>query len=509
MSSRLFFRIRIDTAGSFIAMGSYMTYRTKAVVIMLMRIGGKESASIDEEYLDIKNPATGEMIDRIPAGTLEDVASAADAAEAAFPAWSKKTMRERGLVLFRAAAKVRDQHKDLARLLTMEQGKPLRESVDEVRGYANILEFYAGISGQPAGESVHLGTSGDCMVMREPLGVCGAIIPWNMPVLIMGWKVGPALLAGNTLVLKPSSTTPLTDLRLAAILDEAGLAPGALNVVTGSGETVGTALVKHPTIRKVSFTGNCTTGYAIREMAAHLLKDITLELGGSDPMIVMPDADLDRAVEGAIRGRFYNAGQTCTAVKRLYVHEKISDQFIRKLKEQVDMLRVGNGLGPKIDMGPLNSAEQRSRIAQVVEKTRDSGEGTIVSGGMALKGAAYESGYFYRPTLVANLPPDSCLLNEEVFGPVLPVVSVPNLDTAIREANNTRYGLGASVWTKDLTTVKRVFTEVRAGVIWVNRHLTVPPEIPFGGTKDSGIGRENGYHALDSYSQTKTLYLGW
>jgi succinate-semialdehyde dehydrogenase/glutarate-semialdehyde dehydrogenase len=499
----------IDPAGSFIAMGSYMTYRTKAVVIMLMRIGGKESAAIDEIFLDIKNPATGEIIDRTPAGTKDDIARAAEAAELALPVWSKKTMRERGLVMFRAAEKVREQHKDLARLLTTEQGKPLKESIDEVRGYANILEFYAGISAQPAGESVHLGTGGDCMVTREPLGVCGAIIPWNMPVLIMGWKVGPALLAGNTLILKPSSTTPLTNLRLASILDESGLTPGALNVVTGSGEMVGTALVKHPSIKKVSFTGNCTTGYAIREMAAGLLKDITLELGGSDPMIVMPDADLDRAVVGAIRGRFYNAGQTCTAVKRLYVHEKISTVFIQKLKEQVETLRVGNGLGPKIDMGPLNSVDQRTRIAQVVEKTRDSGEGTIISGGMALKGNAYESGYFYRPTLVTDLPPESCLLNEEVFGPVLPVVSVPNLETAIREANNTRYGLGASVWTKDLSTVKRVFTEVRAGVIWVNRHLTVPPEIPFGGTKESGIGRENGYRALDSYSQTKTLFLGW
>jgi acyl-CoA reductase-like NAD-dependent aldehyde dehydrogenase len=198
----------------------------------------------------------------------------------------------------------------------------MKESIDEVRGYANILEFYAGISALQNGETIRLGTSGDCIVVRQPLGVCGAVIPWNMPVLIMGWKIGPALLAGNTMVLKPASSTPLTNLRLARILDDAGLPPGVLNIVTGSGESAGTAVVNNPTIRKLSFTGNSSTGNKIREMAGVRLKDLTLELGGSDPMIVMPDASIDRAVEGALRGRFYNAGQTCTAVKRLYVHEK-------------------------------------------------------------------------------------------------------------------------------------------------------------------------------------------
>jgi len=347
------------------------------------------------------------------------------------------------------------------------------------------------------------------MVVREPLGVCGAIIPWNMPVIIMGWKVGPALLAGNTLVLKPASTTPLTNLHLAKILDESGLHSGVLNVVTGSGASVGEALVKHPAIRKISFTGNCATGHRIRKLASAHLKEVTLEMGGSDPMIVMDDADISRAVEGALKGRFYNAGQTCTAVKRLYIHEKIAHSFIQKLKERVDALNVGNGLGSKTDIGPMNSAEQRKRISQMVEETRENNEGTILAGGSALKGSAYETGFFYRPTLVTGVSPGSRLVTEEIFGPVLPVMVVPDLDAAIREANTTRYGLGASVWTKDLGTTKRVFDEVKAGIIWVNRHLTVPPEVPFGGTNDSGIGRENGYHALDSYSQTKTLFLGW
>jgi succinate-semialdehyde dehydrogenase/glutarate-semialdehyde dehydrogenase len=458
---------------------------------------------------DVINPATGEIVDRVPAGTAEDVSCAVDAAEKAFEVWSKKTMRERGIVLFRAAEKVRELHKELARLLTMEQGKPLREATDEVRGYANILEFYAGISARPDGEAIRLGAAGDCMVVHEPVGICGAIIPWNMPVIIMGWKIGPALLAGNSVVLKPASATPLTNLKLAGILDASGLVPGALNIVTGSGGSVGAAIVKHPSIKKLSFTGDCTTGQAIRKMALAHPKDITLELGGSDPMIVMEDADIPKAVEGALRGRFYNAGQTCTAVKRIYLHEKIAEAFTVRLKNRIESIRVGNGLDPSTDMGPLNSNGQRQRIIDIIRCVQENGEGTVLSGGFQPVGPEHGKGFFYTPTLVSDVVPGSRLLCEEVFGPVLPVAVVQDLDAAITEANASRYGLGASVWTRDLATVRRVFDEVHAGVIWVNRHLTVPPEIPFGGIKDSGIGRENGYRALDSYTRTKTLFLGW
>jgi succinate-semialdehyde dehydrogenase/glutarate-semialdehyde dehydrogenase len=476
---------------------------------MQMRIGGRNVASPDDTWIEVKNPATGEIIDRVPAGAAGDVAAAVDAAAEAFAGWKKKGMRERGMILFHAAQIVRGRHKDLARLLTMEQGKPLREAVDEVRGFANILEYYAGISARPAGETVRLGSSGDALVVREPLGVCGAIIPWNMPVLIMGWKTGPALLAGNTLVLKPASTTPLTDLRLAGILDEAGLPPGVLNVVTGSGGVVGEALVRHDDVRKISFTGNCTTGMRVRELAAAHLKEITLELGGSDPMIVMDDADIDRAVDGALRGRFYNAGQTCTAVKRLLIQDRIAEEFIRKLQVGIRALNVGNGLGPETDMGPLNSAEQRERIAGIVDTTRERGEGTILAGGGVLQGKAYEEGFFYHPTLVTDVVPGSGLVTEEVFGPVLPVMTFPDLETAVGMANTSRYGLGASIWTRDIPSVKKVFDDVHAGIIWVNRHLTVPPEVPFGGNLESGIGRENGYYAVDQYSRTRTLFLGW
>ncbi|MDD1688427.1 MAG: aldehyde dehydrogenase family protein, partial [Methanoregula sp.] len=422
---------------------------------MLMRIGGQDKEGIDETWIDVTNPATSDIIDRVPAGTKEDVTLAVEAATAASDAWEKKPIRERGMILYQAARKVREQYKDLARLLTLEQGKPLRESMDEVRGFANILEFYAGISACQNGEAIRLGTSGDCIVIRKPLGICGAIIPWNMPVLIMGWKTGPALLAGNTLVLKPASSTPLTNLNLGQILEEAGLPPGVLNIVTGSGESVGTAIVRNPEIRKLSFTGEYETGRKIRQLAGSALKDIVLELGGSDPMIVMPDADIDRAVEGVVKARFYNAGQTCNAVKRLYVHEKIASVFIRKLRERVEALTVGNGLGSRIDIGPMNSAEQREKISRRIEETRDNNEGTILTGGHSLKGTVYEKGYFYRPTLVNDIMPGSRLVTDEIFGPVLPVMTVPDLDTAIFEANNSRFGLGASVWTKDLSTTKR------------------------------------------------------
>jgi succinate-semialdehyde dehydrogenase/glutarate-semialdehyde dehydrogenase len=476
---------------------------------MDMLINGTAAPAADGSWIDVKNPATGEFIDRVPRGSSGDVDAAVDAAEHAFGSWSEKTMRDRGLILSRAAELVRRDHKDLAHLLTCEQGKPLRESIDEVRGCANILEYYASIAGQPAGEAVHLGKAGDCLVTRVPLGVCGAIIPWNMPVIIMGWKVGPALLAGNTLILKPASTTPLTNLRIAGLFQEAGLPAGALNIVTGPGESVGEALVRHRKVKKISFTGNCVTGHKIQEIAGNQLKALTLELGGSDPMIVMADADIPKAVEGALRGRFYNAGQVCTAVKRLYLHQQIAAEFIRLLTAKVEAMKIGNGLLPGTDMGPLNSQSQYDRITSVVTDINDREEGKILTGGSPVTGQEYTNGFFYRPTLIADVSPDAAVLKNEIFGPVLPMVVVPDLGTAIREANRSSYGLGASVWTRDISTVKEVFQNVHAGIIWVNRHITIPPEVPFGGTNESGIGRENGFHALDSYTQTKTLFLGW
>jgi succinate-semialdehyde dehydrogenase/glutarate-semialdehyde dehydrogenase len=330
-----------------------------------------------------------------------------------------------------------------------------------------------------------------------------------MPVILMGWKAGPALLAGNTLVLKPSSTTPLTTLAIAAIMERAGLPPGVLNVVTGTGGSAGMAIVQHPGIHKVSFTGNTATGLAVREAAAPFLKEVALELGGSDPMIVWKDASIPAAVEGAVRGRFYNAGQVCNAVKRIYVHEEIAPRFMEELLARVRSLRVGDGLSPEVDMGPLQNSAQLERVTAQVDRLQERGEGRILAGGSRIQGPEHDRGFFYAPTLVTELDPSSEILTEEVFGPVLPVVAVPDLDTAIAEANRSRYGLGASVWTRDLGVARAVFDRVHAGVVWVNRHLTVPPEIPFGGVKESGLGRENGVQAIGRWTRTKSLFLGW
>ncbi|MDD1713274.1 MAG: aldehyde dehydrogenase family protein [Methanoregulaceae archaeon] len=476
---------------------------------MQMRIGGKEVDAGRKGWIPVHNPATGELIDHVPDGMAEDVEQAVAAAESAFEAWAGKTPRERGVVLLHAANQVRSVYRETARILTMEQGKPLKEAEDEIRGFANILEFYASIAGTLHGQAVPLGNTGNLVVIREPLGVCGAIIPWNVPAILMGWKCGPALLSGNTLILKPSSTTPLTTLRLAALMEHAGLSPGVLNVVTGRGETAGLEIVKHPAIRKVSFTGSTVTGHQIREAAGTSLKELTLELGGSDPMIVWRDAPIEKAVDGAIRGRFYNAGQTCTAVKRLYLHEEIADHFLSLLTARIQQLRVGNGLEPGVDMGPLHRMDQRVHTASSVDWVREHKAGRILAGGDILSGEGFDNGFYYAPTLIADPVPEAPLLHEEVFGPVLPVVRFGDLDSAIEAANSTRYGLGASVWTKDMDIVRAVFTRVRSGVCWVNRHLTLPPEVPFGGVKESGVGRENGVDACLAYTRTRSLIIGW
>jgi betaine-aldehyde dehydrogenase len=474
---------------------------------MQMRIGGIETASSDDRWIRITNPATGEEVDWVPAGTDEDVHWAVDTAESASAAWQDTSARDRGKILFRAAGMVREIHTSLAPLLTREQGKVLREAIDEIRGFANILEFYAGISASLQGEYISLGSAGDCVVVHEPLGVCGAIIPWNMPAIVMGWKVAPALLAGNTVVIKPSSSAPLTALHLARILEEAGVPGGVLNMVTGDGESAGSALVRHPKIQRLSFTGSTETGARVLDLARESKKDLVLELGGSDPMIVWKDADVDAAVAGAVRGRFYNAGQTCNAVKRLYLHEEIADRFLSALVPRVQSLVVGNGLEPGVGMGPLHSRLEQENMVRQVERIKEKGEGKILAGGEIPSGPQYDPGYFYRPTLISEVAEDSMVFTEEVFGPVLPVRTFSTLDAAMGMANRSRYGLGASVWTRDLGIVRSVFRNIDAGIVWVNRHLTVPPEVPFGGVKESGLGRENGLQAIRHYSRAKSLFI--
>ncbi len=472
-----------------------------------MQINGKAVESCGGEFFDIINPATGELIDQVPGGTKDDAALAVEAASSAFGDWAYISSQQRARVFYRAVEIIRQRKDALAALLTREQGKPLLEAKNEIEGFAQVLEYYCGLASSSHGDFFKVPQNGYAITVKKPLGVCAAIIPWNMPALIMAWKIGPALISGNTLVLKPASSTPLTNLTLASILSEAGLPAGVLNVVTGPGELVGEALVNNHKVKKVSFTGESMTGKRVAELAVSGNKRVTLELGGSDPMLVCDDADLKSAVAGALRGRFYNCGQTCTAVKRLYVFESIAEDFIKKLETAIRGLRIGNGINENIDMGPLNNRRQWEYIKELVAEIEEKDEGRIITGGKVPANSASSKGYFFEPTLIVDVPGESRLLKEEVFGPVLPVVRVKNLDEAIEEANNTIYGLGASIWTKNLDRAILGCQQLNAGVIWINQHLKVAPEVPFGGVKESGIGRENGPYALSEYLDLKTIML--
>jgi acyl-CoA reductase-like NAD-dependent aldehyde dehydrogenase len=472
-----------------------------------MRINGASVGALDGRTLPVQDPATGETIAIIPRGSVDDVHMAADAAELAAPGWGSTPMRTRGKILFTGAQAVRRNLEDLARQLTIEQGKPLREATDEIRGFCNVIEYYAACSGLSFGEYIEPATGGEAIVRQEPVGTCGAIIPWNMPAIIMAWKTAPALLAGNPVILKPSSTAPLTVIALSEIMEQAGIPGGILNVVTGTGEEAGAALARERSLRVLSFTGSTATGKTVRELASRNGTTVVCELGGSDPMIVMPDADLDAAVKGAVNGRFYNAGQVCTAVKRLYVHTKIAGDFISRLDKAVADCTFGNGLESGVRMGPLNNRAGQEHIGKLVDDALEKCEGKVLSRGRPGQGLS-RNGYFYPPTLINDVPIESRLFTDEVFGPVLPVSTVPDLETAIRYANSSIYGLGASVWTHDTRVIREFFSKVHAGVVWVNRHVSIPPEIPFGGIGESGTGRENGREALLHYMKSKTLYYG-
>jgi acyl-CoA reductase-like NAD-dependent aldehyde dehydrogenase len=474
---------------------------------MKMQINGKAVDACSGEFFEIINPATGEIIDRVPRGAGDDAAIAVEAASSAFEGWAFLAPQQRARFLYRAAEIVRQRKDVLAALLTQEQGKPFFEAKNEIEGFANVLEYYCGLSGSLRGDFVQIPQNGYAFTVKKPLGACAAIIPWNMPALIMAWKIGPALISGNTLVLKPASNTPLTNLTLASILNEAGLPAGVLNVVTGPGELVGEALVKNSNIKKISFTGESGTGKRVAKLAAEGMKRVTLELGGSDPMLVCDDADLESAVAGALRGRFYNCGQACTAVKRLYVFESIAEEFIKKLEAAIRKLRVGNGMHGNIDMGPLNNRRQWEYVTEIVAETEEKDEGRVVTGGRVPASSTSSKGYFFEPTLVADVSGESRLLKEEVFGPVLPVVRVKDLDEAITEANSSIYGLGASIWTKNLDKARLGCEQLNSGIIWVNQHLKIAPEVPFGGTKESGFGRENGPDSLSEYLDVKTIML--
>ena len=474
---------------------------------MKMIIGGQPVESSSGQWTEVKNPATGEMVDRVPKGTAEDVHRAIEAAEKALPVWSALPTSRRGEILHKAVHLVHEHEAELAKLLTREQGKPLSESVRELRRYAHTLEHYAGLAKNVRGAHIpHLDDGKYGLILKKPIGLCGAIVPWNFPVSLLGNKLGPALLAGNAVIVKPATTTPLTDIRVVELLCQAGVPPGALSIVTGPGSTVGEEILRHPRIRKIGFTGATATGRHVMEVAAREIKRVTLELGGSDPMIVADDADLDAAVSGASVGRFYNCGQACLAIKRLYLFENIYDAFVSKLVEKAKRLKAGNGLEKDVRIGPLHTAGQREEIEEQVADAVKRGAKILV-GGKRPEGAAYEKGFFYLPTLLENVPDDARIVQEECFGPALPLFKVRGWEEAIARANHSIYGLGSSVWSRDMGKALWAAERLESGYTWVNSAQIIYDELPFGGVKQSGVGKEHGSEALDYYMETKSVVV--
>src|SRR5688572_4297240 len=396
-----------------------------------MLIAGEQVDSESGQTTEVRNPATGEVVDSVPKGTITDIRRAIDAAKAALKKWSAMAPSKRGAVLLAAGHTILQQEKELATLLTKEQGKPMRESILEIRRFVHTLDHYGGMAKSLRNAAVMLDNGRHGLVLRKPLGVCGSIVPWNFPVSLMGNKLGPALLTGNTVVVKPAGTTPLTDLRCCELIDkaiqDAGGPRGVLNVVTGPGSVVGEELLVNPTVRKIGFTGATDTGRRVMQSAAKDFKHVTLELGGSDPMIVCADADLDAAVSAASVGRFFNCGQACLAVKRLYVYETVADEVVEKLLGKVRRLRVGAGTEEGVALGPLHSAEQRAAIEEQVADAIERGADVLLGGGRP-DGGAFEAGFFYEPTLLAEPAKDARVATEEVFGPVLPIWRVGGLD---------------------------------------------------------------------------------
>ena len=468
-------------------------------------IDGEWQDAASGKSFDSINPSTGQVLTQVSEGDAADVDRAVAAARAAFDQgkWPTMDARARGKVLYAMADALEARADDLARLETMDNGKPMREArMFDVEGAIECFRYYAGWADKMDGEVIPVPGPYLNYTRREPVGVCGQIIPWNYPIQMAAWKVAPALACGNTVVLKPAEQTPLTALEIARAGAEAGLPAGVLNVVTGYGETAGAALVRHPDVDKIAFTGSTPVGKLIQREAAGTLKRVSLELGGKSPNIVLADADLDAAVKGAISAIYYNTGQACTAGSRLLVEESVRDEFVEKLVKRAEGMRPGNPLDPKCRMGPLVSQEQLDRVMGYVEKGKAEGADLLIGGDRPEL-----PGFFMNPTVFGGVTAGMTISREEIFGPVLAVSSFRDIEEAIHLGNDTDFGLAAAVWTKDVKKAHRVAHAIRAGTVWINMYHTLDTGSPFGGYKQSGYGRELGKYALDLYTQVKSVWV--
>lgn len=458
-----------------------------------MLIDGRLVQTADRD--DVINPALGAPFASCPRATQAHVDEAVAAAARAYKTWRKDEAFRRQK-LHECAAAIQGRAQDIATLLSQEQGKPLTAAMGEVFGAAMWITYYAGLQIEP--EIIHDDAEKQIRIVRKPLGVVAAITPWNYPVILLAWKLAPAFLAGNTVVAKPSPFTPLTSLMVGDILKDV-LPRGVLNVLGGGGE-VGAILAQHPLVRKISFTGSVATGKKIAAYAADDLKRTTLELGGNDPAIVLDDVDPARVAEGLFWGAFQNSGQICSAIKRLYVHEKVYEPIVSALVERAKSVKVGNGLEPDTQLGPINNKMQLEKLMGMVDDARRNGA-RIEVGGARLD----SPGYFYPPTIVTGAHAGMTLVDEEQFGTALPIIKYRDLEDALEQANRTHYGLGASVWTGNAERGEEIVQEIESGTGWVNHHLDLTPATPFGGCKWSGIGYENGRWGYEEFTEMQTV----
>ena len=450
-------------------------------------------------------PATGAAIARVHAADAAMADQAVQAARAAQKAWGCRSGAERGRVLRRAADLLRERNQALSELETLDTGKPISETtVADAASGADCLEYFGGIAAAIAGKHVDLGGS-FAYTRREPLGVVAAIGAWNYPIQIACWKAAPALACGNAVVFKPSDLTPLSALKLAEILVEAGLPPGVFNVVQGRGET-GRLLVEHPGVAKVSLTGSVPTGRTVMAAAAAGIKPVTMELGGKSPLIVFDDASLDNAVGGAMLANFYSAGQICSNGTRVFVQRAVYDTFLERLVARTEAIRLGDPLDPETQMGPLISEAQRAKVLGYVAAGRAEGA-RLVAGGDVPRLQGLERGFFLRPTIFADVRDDMRIAREEIFGPVMSVLPFDHEDEVVTRANDTEFGLAAGVFTRDIQRAHRVIGNLDAGTCWINAYNLTPVELPFGGVKRSGVGRENSRAAIDHYTRLKSVYV--
>ncbi|HUL72910.1 MAG TPA: aldehyde dehydrogenase family protein [Vicinamibacterales bacterium] len=457
--------------------------------------------------MPVVNPATEDVIAHVASATAADVDAAVAAARAALAGpWGKLSARERGRLLWKLGDRITEQIDEISRLETLHNGKPITESRHiEVPMAVECLQYFAGWADKVHGETVPVKGQALVYTLREPLGVVACIVPWNFPLLLAMWKVAPALATGNTVILKPASQTPLTALALGQLAIDVGFPPGVLNVITGRGSEVGDAIVRHPGVDKIAFTGDTSTGRGIMRGAADTVKHLTLELGGKSPNIVFPDADLDAAIRGATTGIFYGKGEVCAAGSRLLVDRSIKDQFIAKVAERTKKMVAGDPLDPKTRLGAVSSKSQLERVLHYVETGKREGA-TLVAGGQRAD-IGTGKGYFMQPTVFADVQPAMTIAREEIFGPVLAAIEFGDVDEAIARANDSIYGLAAGIWTRDIKKAHYVASKLQAGTVWINTYNVYDTAAAFGGYKQSGFGREMSVHALESYTQVKTVWV--